>query len=336
MTRLVFAPDGRSLAASGERVVWIWNVSKLSDPPIEIELPAVGGQGALSDLALSFSPDGRKLAIGGFGGAHIWDLKQPRTPPIELLRNKDKTLETEWVHALAFSPDGRHLASGSSGFPLGARAVLRLWDLAQLDSLPVGYPSQVDHVEAVSFSPDGRYIAAGGIFRRDPLIFDTLYNVMVWDLERPSDLPLALRPRQGTIRALSYSPDGSSVFVTTGSWGHIYRLRGKDTTGFTSRLLPGWYPRLSEGGFRFLDRSGDQLQIAAMPTGDRAVPATLRFDVVDDPPIPGDPEALLADWQKRLALKIGDYGEIVPANQPGPRERLDGPVGASRSRLIRK
>jgi hypothetical protein len=131
------------------------------------------------------------------------------------------------------------------------------------------------------------------------------------------------------IRALSYSPDGSSVFVATGSWGHLVRLREKDPIRVASRLLPTDYPRAARGGFRFLDPQGDQLQIALIPAGDQAVTATLRFDIVDDPPIEGDPKALLADWQRKLALKIGDDGEIVPANQPGQPQSPDGLVRAS-------
>ena len=44
---------------------------------------------------------------------------------------------------------------------------------------------------------------------------------------------------------------------------------------------------------------------------------TVRLWCVDQPtakPLQGDPDALLSEWQKRLALKIKVNGEILPAN----------------------
>jgi hypothetical protein len=75
------------------------------------------------------------------------------------------------------------------------------------------------------------------------------------------------------------------------------------------------YPFNSPSAFRFLERSGEELHVAVLPTNDSILPTTLRFDSAEDPPIEGDPETLLDEWQKRLALKIGDDGEIVPANR---------------------
>ena len=41
---------------------------------------------------------------------------------------------------------------------------------------------------------------------------------------------------------------------------------------------------------------------------------SLDFDNYDNAPIPGESKQLLVEWQKKLALKIGDNGEIIPAN----------------------
>ena len=66
--------------------------------------------------------------------------------------------------------------------------------------------------------------------------------------------------------------------------------------------------------FRFLERSGERLQVAVLPSGDSILPTTLRFDTYDAAPIAGDPEQLLAEWQRKLALKITDNGEIAIAD----------------------
>jgi hypothetical protein len=46
------------------------------------------------------------------------------------------------------------------------------------------------------------------------------------------------------------------------------------------------------------------------------VGGTLRFDKPDAPPIQGDPEELLKEWQKKLALKLDEKtGKIEPFYQ---------------------
>jgi hypothetical protein len=94
----------------------------------------------------------------------------------------------------------------------------------------------------------------------------------------------------------------------------LLRVGATSLTPVASRPFPNLFPEGSDRFFRFLDPSGERLQVAVMPTLDNVVLKTLRFDTDDDPSIEGNPQALLAEWQKRLALKIGDDGEIAPAN----------------------
>jgi hypothetical protein len=99
--------------------------------------------------------------------------------------------------------------------------------------------------------------------------------------------------------------------------GERPRVRG-------SRFLPGSSPLLASRSFRFLDPSADRVQFAVVPSFGTVLATTVRFDGFDGPPIEGDPVQLLDQWQKKLALRINERGEIMPSNpasQPGDESR---------------
>jgi hypothetical protein len=76
------------------------------------------------------------------------------------------------------------------------------------------------------------------------------------------------------------------------------------------------YARNWTGAYRFLDEKGDHMQVAVCVTGDSIKIINLRFDQPDAPPIQGDPEQLLKEWQKKLALKLNEKtGKIEPLYQ---------------------
>ena len=102
--------------------------------------------------------------------------------------------------------------------------------------------------------------------------------------------------------------------MTTAGWCRLARLDGTEFTLQASRLLPGFNSPFPGGHIRFLEPTGGRVQIAIFPTFGTAWPATINFDGFDGPPLEGDPEELLAGWQKKLALKITDTGDIVPSN----------------------
>lgn len=76
------------------------------------------------------------------------------------------------------------------------------------------------------------------------------------------------------------------------------------------------YARNRTGAYRFLDDQGDHMQVAVYLTGDSMKIINLRFYKPDAPPIQGDPEELLKEWQKKLALKLDEKtGKIEPLYQ---------------------
>jgi WD40 repeat protein len=106
---LIFAPDGRSLAAweTVANTVVIWDLA--SGKEIQRLAGSQGPRAYGRGVGLAYAPDGRTLAIGGLNGdseVRLWDLTADEVRGV--LRGHLLP-----ARALAFSPDGRLLASGS-------------------------------------------------------------------------------------------------------------------------------------------------------------------------------------------------------------------------------
>jgi WD40 repeat protein len=145
---VAFSPDGRTLAASVNGTLQLWDVATDRALPDPIDEPGV----AITSLA--YSPDGRFLAVGLLlsvrvqpypGAIDLWDLADHR-----LVRRL--VANTGEIYSVTFSPDGRLLASGS------ADDTAQLWDVTTGTQRAVlSGPS--GPVESVVFSPDGSRVA---------------------------------------------------------------------------------------------------------------------------------------------------------------------------------
>jgi hypothetical protein len=59
-----------------------------------------------------------------------------------------------------------------------------------------------------------------------------------------------------------------------------------------------------------------EMQVAVLVTGDSIQIIDLHFDKPDAPPLQGDPDKLLKEWQEKLALKLNEEtGKIEPLYQ---------------------
>ncbi len=181
---LAFAPDGKTLAAGGERDVILWSL-----PSGSVLGQLAGHTGKIWSLA--FDSTGSRLASGSSDGtARIWDVSR---------RQQLRQLDTGGtVRAVAFTPSHGLLVTA------GMKQPLRLWDAAdgrllkELDDGPVGTLS-------MSLSRDGRFMASGGM--------DLL--VKVWSLpsgERMGEIP----GHQGMPTAVAFSP-GASTLASAGA-----------------------------------------------------------------------------------------------------------------------
>jgi hypothetical protein len=213
------------------------------------------------------------------------------------------------VNAVAFSPDGEKVVTGS------VNNTARLWS-AQTGA-PLGAPMQHNSdVDAVAFSPDGEKVLTGSGDN----------TARLWSAQTGSPLGAPMQ-HNGDVVAVAFSPDGKTIMAATKWWVHLSFVVSDTTTPVpkASRLLSG----ACTGAYRFLDPSGNQMQVAVRATGNAVRIDTLRFDIPNAPALPGDPKTLLEEWQRKLALKFDENGKIVPRYSV---EAARGPVEERRAR----
>ncbi|UCH98349.1 MAG: AAA-like domain-containing protein [Candidatus Aminicenantes bacterium] len=283
-----FSPDNRTvLTGSRDGTALLWQAD--TGEPVGKIMKHDGYV-----FALSFSPDGRSVFTGRYEEVvRLWrvDTGEPVGKPM---------IHHDSATAAAFSPDGRTLITGSF-------RIARLWRTDTGE--PVG--KKLEHngiVSSVAFSPDGRTVLTG--------CFKT---ASLWrtDTCEPVGKPII---HYGLIRSVSYSPDGRTVTVATDNWIHQSDIYGDTIKPKASRLLPG----IGTGAYRFLDDKGDKMHVAVKVTGNSIKIYTIRFDIPDAPPIKGNPDELMEEWQKKLALKLDEEtGKIEPMYPiEVPRERV--------------
>ena len=112
----------------------------------------------------------------------------------------------DMVLGLAIGPGEHTLAAGSRD------GTIWLWNLDRPDDAPQELAgTEPISVQSLAFSHDGGLLAVGGCFEQTPGDFLTCSNsgvALVWDLERPTDNPVELRPSYPTIRSVSFGGDG--------------------------------------------------------------------------------------------------------------------------------
>jgi WD40 repeat protein len=145
-----------------------------------------GHTGNISTLALA--ADGLHIASADEGRTlRLWDLENHAMPArLDSTPIGDK--------ALAFLPSTTQLAAG------GSDGTIRLWDLQKPQSLPTLFQRR-GPVSSLAASVDGGLIASGGPGE----------TIEVWNARNAHLLPILLTGYSGTVRALSFSPDGTRI-----------------------------------------------------------------------------------------------------------------------------
>jgi WD40 repeat protein len=226
---VVFHPDGRTLATSGDVTVRLWDLATRQPSTVLT---------AEDMTATALSPDGRTMAVAGLHHPmSVWTIE---TGQITTL-----TGSAGQIRSLAFSPDGRTLAS-SEDHPQSERSAftgktVRLWDPVTGQhtvalSRPVGYghalafhpngqtlassagldgtgqllnlatgrttelTGHTGGIEVAAFSPDGRTLATGSV--------DS--TVRLWDPTTGKTVTI-LTPHGHYVQAVSFSPDGRTL-----------------------------------------------------------------------------------------------------------------------------
>jgi WD40 repeat protein len=194
VTKMQFAPDGRSLAILGNAPMCpncmtapqaaIWQLPDGRYTVVDIQDP----------LWLTYAPNEGNLLIWAVEGIHVFD---PNTAALAATFDEYGTN----LDGVAFSPDGKTLAA-NSGSP---HLTTRFWGIedGQLEKA-IEDPNNPGYgAGKVSFSPDGQFLWAQGSFWRvkDGARWTGLETAL--EKEAPSYFPASV----------SFSPDGKTLAI---------------------------------------------------------------------------------------------------------------------------
>ena len=272
---MVFTNDAKMLASGGyDKTVRLWNINN------RMNLAKFKGhESEISSLA--FTKDGRILASGDTNRIiKIWDTENSRE--IWTLHG-----HTDEICALAFSPDGNTLASGCydgtirfwnphtgkaiSTFTTGHIDAVKTVTFSDFDNdlLSLTHSGSVDvwegntlketltfsenkenRIRSVALSSDNTHIAV--IYNNR---FISNYNLKVWNLFTGMELQGPWSDFQGTVNAVSFSPDSNILVVNYDRKGVFFWHINAKMEIFNFKMKYSWNRKITfspDGNYVFI------------------------------------------------------------------------------------
>lgn len=213
VTSLIFAPDGKTLAAGmnllqGQQIVK--REMRLWDVTSGAVLQTVDGP-ANMDMGVAFAPDGKLLAGVGVvtqdnamtgGEVGLWSVAGGK-------RVRSMTVAPgETVLGIAFAPDGQTLAGGSiAGQGAAGKSQVRVWDV-NTGAVKRTFDGLVGNPGGLAYSRDGKWLAAPVTQVKGDKVLGS--EVRLWDaangkLQHTYAMPAVV------VDALAFAPDGKTL-----------------------------------------------------------------------------------------------------------------------------
>lgn len=302
LTALRWSPDGKRLAASGNREILVWDIAGA-----KLAQRLMGKSERI--LSLAYSADGKTLVAGGgtpaqFGEVQIWDTSSGK------LRHSAK-LTNDTVFGASIAPDGGRVAVGCTDNTVhvfDTNNGNELYRIGNHENWVLATVFGMDSKRFVSVSKDraAKLIDAGsGAFLENVNVLRSELNAVarhpkkdivivggedrypyIYNMDRPKNMKIAddttlirkLDRQDGPIFALDWSADGQRIAVAgIAPTVHIYQAetgalastcQGHEAGIYTAAFSPD-SKQLATGGFdgkiRIYDAASCQLLNTFIP-----------------------------------------------------------------------
>lgn len=200
--RLLFSPDGISLAAADWQTIALWDTAEGSQLIFETV------EAGTSTESLIFSPDSKQLLLANSDTVEFFDIANGSLKRAKTITIDDPDSITTSIQSIAYSPDGKYLALGDFF------SKVTVWNL---DKGRIDYRlKSEDGLNWVAFSPGGGTIVGGGY-----------ENIFFWKIGDEKSTP-AREAQPQPEKAPTHTPGGAPA----------NNLTAPTPTSFSNLLAP--------------------------------------------------------------------------------------------------